>query len=148
MPGDQPIYSWSVGTGLRVYEGLFGNLLYEPKNSIRFFYPCHRVLTDLTLGALVSVRSLSTCPFCVGMLLASYVFNVFVLFHATLLSWWAGWSYFTKTTCNCLLLWEPVGASLRLVHTRTWLKPPVTNCFATDRSKAVTPMVLCFVNWL
>ena len=73
---------------------------------------------------------------------------VCMLLHATLLSWWVGWSYFTKTTCACLLIWEPVGASVRLVHPRTWFKPPVAICFATDRSKAVTPRVLTFVNCL
>jgi hypothetical protein len=36
-------------------------------------------------------------------------------------------------------------ASFRLVHPRTWFKPPVANCFATDRSKAVNPNVLDFV---
>ena len=113
-----------------------------------FFYPCHRVLADLTPGALVSVRSLSTRPFGFAMLLDSYVLYVCMLLHTTLLSWWVGWSYFTKTTCACLLIWEPVGASVRLVHPRTWFKPPVAICFATDRSKAVTPRVLTFVNCL
>jgi hypothetical protein len=32
----------------------------EPRSSMCFFYPCHRVLADLTPGALDSVRSLST----------------------------------------------------------------------------------------
>jgi hypothetical protein len=32
-------------------------------------------------------------------------------------------------------------ACMRLVLPRTWYKSPVANCFATDRSKAVTPMV-------
>jgi hypothetical protein len=35
-----------------------------------------------------------------------------------------------------------------LVHPTSWITPPVANCFATDRSKAVTPMVLVFVNCL
>jgi hypothetical protein len=61
---------------------------------------------------------------------------------------WACWSYFTKTKCTCLFIWEPVGASVRLVHPRTWFKPPAANCFATDRSKAVTYRVLNFVNCL
>ena len=82
------------------------------------------------------------------MLLASYVLYVCVLLHATLSGWSVGWSYFTKTTCACLFIREPVGASVRLVHPRTWFKPPVANCFATDRSKAVTPRVLFFVNCL
>ena len=56
-----------------------------------------------------------------------------------------GWSYFNKTSCACLFIREPVGASVRLVHPRTWFKPPVANCFATDRSKAVTPQVLIFI---
>ncbi len=87
-------------------------------------------------------------PFCFAMPLASYVLYVCVLLHATLSGWSVGWSYFTKTTCACLFIREPVGASVRLVHPRTWLKPPVANCFATDRSKAVTPRVLFFVNCL
>jgi hypothetical protein len=49
---------------------------------------------------------------------------------------WSEWSQ----ACTCLFLWEPVVASVRLVHPRTWFKPPVANCFATDRSKAVTPV--------
>jgi hypothetical protein len=40
------------------------------------------------------------------------------------------------------------GASVRLVHPRTLFKPQVANCFATDRSKAVTSRVLIFVNCL
>ncbi len=87
-------------------------------------------------------------PFCFAMPLASYVLYVCVLLHATLSGWSVGWSYFTKTTCACLFIREPVGASVRLVHPRTWFKPPVANCFATDRSKAVTPRVLFFVNCL
>ena len=71
-----------------------------------------------------------------------------MLLHATLSSWSVGWSYFTKTTCAFLFIWEHDGASLRLVHPRTWFKPPVANCFATDRSNAVTPRVLTFVNCL
>jgi hypothetical protein len=51
-----------------------------------FFYFCHRVLANLTPGALVSLRSLSTRPFGFAMLLASYVLYVCVLLHATLLS--------------------------------------------------------------
>jgi hypothetical protein len=47
-----------------------------------------------------------------------------------------------------LLIWKPVDGSVRLVHPRTWFKPPVSNCFATDRSKAVTPRVLTFDNCL
>jgi hypothetical protein len=47
-----------------------------------------------------------------------------------------------------LLPWKPVVASVRLVHPRTWFKPTVANCFATDRSKAVTPQVFSFVNCL
>jgi hypothetical protein len=77
-----------------------------------------------------------------------YVLNVCMLLHATLSSWWVGLSYFTKTTCTCLLIWEAVGASVRLVHpriSRTWLKLPVANCFATDRYKAVTHWVLFLV---
>jgi hypothetical protein len=74
------------GKGLRVYERLWGNLAKEPRSSICFFYPRHRVLADLTLGALVSVRSLSTRPFGFAMLLASFVLYVCVLLHATLLS--------------------------------------------------------------
>jgi hypothetical protein len=69
--------------GLRVYEG-FGEIVKEHRNSMCFFYPCHRVLADLTPGALVSVRSLSTRPFCFAMPLASYVLYVCVLLHATL----------------------------------------------------------------
>ncbi len=73
--------------GLRVYEGLWGNLFFkEPRSSIRFFYPCHRVLADLTPGALVSVRSLSTRPFGFAMLLDSYVLFVCVLLRTTLLN--------------------------------------------------------------
>ncbi len=87
-------------------------------------------------------------PFCFAMPLASYVLYVCVLLHATLSGWSVGWSYFTKTTCACLFKREPVGASVRLVHPRTWFKPPVANCFATDRSKAVTSRVLFFVNCL
>jgi hypothetical protein len=49
---------------------------------------------------------------------------------------------------ECLLLHLPGGASVRLVHARTWFKPAIANCFATDRSKAVTPRVLTFVNCL
>ncbi len=74
------------------------------------------------------------------------ILRSFMLLHTTLLSWWVGWSYFTMTTCTCLIIWEPVGTSVRLVHPRTWFKPPMANCFATDRSKAVTPKVLFFVN--
>jgi hypothetical protein len=67
------------GRGLRVYEGLWGNLfLKEPRSSICFFYPCHCVLTNLTPGALVSVRSLITRPFDFVMLLPSYVLYVCV----------------------------------------------------------------------
>jgi NAD-dependent SIR2 family protein deacetylase len=64
-------------------------------------------------------------------LLASYVLHVYVcvLLHATLLSWWLGLGYFTKTTCTCLFIWELVGASVRLLHPRTWFKPRVANCF-------------------
>ncbi len=42
-------------------------------------------------------------------------------------------------------IWEPIAASVRFVRPRTWFKPPVENCFATDRSKAVTPMVIVFI---
>jgi hypothetical protein len=56
--------------------------------------------------------------------------------------------YFTKTPCTCLFIWEHVGASVRLVHPRTWFKHLVANYFATDCSKAVTPRVLFFVNFL
>jgi hypothetical protein len=72
----------------------------------------------------------------------------FTFWHATLLGWWVGWSYFTRTTCTCLLIRESVGASARLVHPRTWFKPPVEDCFAIDRSNAVTLWVLTFVNCL
>ncbi len=77
-------------------------------------------------------------PFCFAMPLASYVLYVCVLLHAKLSGWSVGWSYFTKTSCACLFIREPVGASVRLVRYRTLFKPPVANCFATDRSKAVT----------
>jgi hypothetical protein len=86
--------------------------------------------------------------FCFAILLDSYVLYVCVLLHTTLLSGWVGWSYFTKTTCACLLIWEPVGASVRLVHPRTWFKPTVAICFPSDRSKAVTPQLLICVNCL
>ena len=112
------------------------------------FVPVIVILLILTPDALVSVRSLSTRPFGFAMLLASYVLYTCMFLHATLLSWCVGWSYFTKTTCTCLLIREPVGASVRLVHPRIWFKPPVANCFASDRSKAVTPRVLTFVNCL
>jgi hypothetical protein len=39
-------------------------------------------------------------------------------------------------------------ASVRLVHNRTWIKPPMARCFATDRSTLVTIRVLTFVNCL
>jgi hypothetical protein len=59
------------------------------------------------------------------------------------------WNGFDSgSCCACLLIWEPVRASVRLVQPRTWFKPPVAICFATDRSKAVTPRVLTFVNCL
>jgi ABC-type phosphate/phosphonate transport system permease subunit len=79
---------------------------------------------------------------------ASYVLYVCVLLHSTLFSWWVGWSYFTKTTCTCSFIWQPVVGSVRLVYRRTCFKHPVTNCFATDRSKVVTPRFLIFVNCL
>jgi hypothetical protein len=56
-----------------------------------------------------------------------------------------GWSYSTRTICTCLFIWEPKKASVRLVHPRTSFKPPMANCFATDRSKVVTPRVVIFV---
>jgi hypothetical protein len=40
------------------------------------------------------------------------------------------------------------GASVRLVHPRTWFRPRVAICFATDRSKPVTPGFLLFYNCL
>jgi hypothetical protein len=72
MPGDKPIYSWSLclplwlndcGRGLRVFEGLWANLVKEHRSSKCFFYPCHRVLADLTPGDQVTVRSLCSRPF-------------------------------------------------------------------------------------
>jgi hypothetical protein len=41
---------------------------------------------------------------------------------------------------TCLFIWEPVGASVKLVHHTTWIKSPVANCFVTDCSLAVTPI--------
>jgi hypothetical protein len=116
-------------------------LFKEPRSSMCFFYSCHRVLANLTPGALVSIRSF-TGPFGFAMLFASYVLYVCVILHATSLSRWVGWSYFIKTTCTCLLICEPFGASVRLVQSRTWFKPSMANCFATDGSKVVTPRVL------
>jgi hypothetical protein len=57
----------------------------EPSSSMCFCYPCQRIRANLTPGALVSLRSLSTRPFGFAMLLASYVLYVCVLLHATLL---------------------------------------------------------------
>jgi hypothetical protein len=65
-----PLWLHDGGRVLRVYEGVWGNLFKEPRSSISFFYPCHRVLANLTPGPLVSVRSLSTRPFGIAMLLA------------------------------------------------------------------------------
>jgi hypothetical protein len=48
----------------------------------------------------------------------------------------------------CLFIREHGWASVRLMHHRTLLKALVANCFATDRSMAVTPRVLFFVNCL
>jgi hypothetical protein len=50
--------------------------------------------------------------------------------------------YFTKTTCACLVIWEPVGERVRLVHHRTWFKPQWQNC---DHSKRVSTRILIFV---
>jgi hypothetical protein len=91
-------------------------------------------------------------PFCFATLLASYVLYVCVLLHATLSGWSVGWSYFTKTTCACLFIREPVGTKVSLVHLRTWFKPPVANCFATDRNKAVShgfsfSLIVCGVHF-
>jgi hypothetical protein len=83
-------------------------------------------------------------PFYFTLLLAAYVLYVCVLLPATLTSWWVGWSYLTKTTCICLFVWEPDGASVRSVHPRIRFKPPVANCFATDRFKAVAQKILFF----
>jgi hypothetical protein len=63
-------------------------------------------------------------PFCLTMLLASYVLYVCVILSAKLSCWWA---------------------SVRMVHPRIWFKPPVAISFSTDRSKAVTTRVLTFV---
>jgi hypothetical protein len=40
------------------------------------------------------------------------------------------------------------GASVRLVHPRTWFKPPVAHCFISNRYRAVTPRVLIYVDCL
>jgi hypothetical protein len=47
--------------------------------------------------------------------------------------------------CKRIVLILSTQASVRLEHHRTWFQPLVANCFATDRSKAVTPRVIFFV---
>jgi hypothetical protein len=77
--------------GVWEFMKVYGEILFffkEPRNSLCFFYPCQRVLANLTSSALFSGRSLSTRLFGFAMLLASCVLYVCVFLHATLLSWW------------------------------------------------------------
>jgi hypothetical protein len=122
------------------------NLVKEPR-SCSVFIPVILFLL-IWLLALCSRLSIVYPTFYLTMLFSSYGLYVCVVLHATLSSWGLGWSYLNKTTWTCLFIWEPVVASVRLVHSRTWLKPQVANCFYTERPNAVTPRVLMFVNCL
>jgi hypothetical protein len=125
-------------------EEMSWNLVKVSRSSICFFKPCHRVLADLTPGTLVSgSHRVSTLLVCNAISLLSFI--CLCAFAYNNVEYMGGLeSYFTKTICTCLFIWEHVGASVRLLHPRTWFKPQWQ--IATDRSR--TPMVLFFVKCL
>jgi hypothetical protein len=77
------------------------------------------------------------------------MFYMFVCFVCNIVEWTGVLEFYHQDNLYLFVHMRNYwGNCVRLVHPRSWLKNPVANCFATDRSKAIHPMVLFIVNCL
>jgi hypothetical protein len=119
--------------GLIVHKGLSGNLLNEPRSSIFIPFVVFFYSWSSGVGKISTQLSAWQCY----KLPIVYKFSYFLYNIVELMS---GLKLFQRDNLYMLFIWEPVGASMRLVHPRTWFKPPVTICFAMDRCKGYLVM--------